>query len=68
MTTATTASSSPSLAPLLLLAAVLVVAWLIGAARRARAGRVCERHGHVPDPDTIGSWSERCRRCGGRIR
>lgn len=33
-----------------------------------RAARVCDRYGHAPDPDTVGTRRERCRRCGTRLR
>jgi hypothetical protein len=65
--TADTAASAPSPGLLLLLLAVLVTAGAVGAARRRRAAARCDRYGHVADPTTLGSWTERCQRCGARL-
>jgi hypothetical protein len=61
------ASSADPPAALLMLLVGLLVWFLVARARgRVNADR-CARYGHVPDPDTVGTWRERCRRCGTRL-
>lgn len=54
----------------LVLLAVLALVLYLGqrAASGRRNARTCARYGHVPDPETIGTWRERCGRCGTRLR
>lgn len=67
-TVVATADPVPSNGLLLLVLLALVVWWGASAASSRRSSRVCARYGHVPDPDTIGTWRERCARCGARLR
>lgn len=61
-------SSAPSTGLLLIVLLVLALWWGASVASSRRSSRVCARYGHVPDPDTIGTWRERCARCGTRLR
>ena len=64
--TLTAATDTGNNTGVLVLILVGLALWL-GLHVVGRRARTCARHGHVPDPDTIGSWNERCMRCGGRI-
>jgi hypothetical protein len=51
-----------------LVVAALALYWLASVATGRRRARVCDRYGHAPDPATVGTWRERCARCGARLR
>lgn len=66
----TNATDTTGLSPggIILLVLIGVVLLVSHGANQRRRARVCERHGHVLDPDTLGRWNESCRRCGTRLR
>jgi len=66
LTVAQTTTDADNTGTVVLVLAVLALLWL-GARLSGRRARVCERNGHVPDPSTIGTWGERCVRCGRRL-
>lgn len=51
---------------------LLATAGAVALGYRASAGRAarrrCDRYGHAPTPDTLGTRRERCGRCGARLR
>jgi hypothetical protein len=69
LTTAATDPAATDSVPFFLLLLAVLGAYLLWSRVVGRyRGRVCDRHGHSPDPDTIGTFRERCKRCGARIR
>lgn len=58
-------SSPRGVVLLVLLGGVLLAA---SVARRRRLTRTCARHGHTPEPTTVGTRGETCARCGARLR